>query len=140
MGIKRLTNLNIADHIDYVVLSPGVGFYMNAPGIVTDGCSAVTRFAVTAPSLKFQDGQCENVSAAIKLSKKMPPADSDKPWFSDLTSQTTIAVSNIRFRDYVADSLEGSLHAKNDVVTFDRLIVKRKENEFAVSGDYRLSK
>src|SRR5205814_9905028 len=97
-------------------------------------------FAVSAPSLRFHDGQCENVSAAIKLSKKMPPADSDKPWFSDLTSQTTIAVSNIRFRDYVADSLEGSLHAKNDVVTFDRLIVKRKENEFAVSGDYRLPK
>ena len=98
------------------------------------------EFAVTAPSLGFQDGRCENFSAAIKLSKKMPPAGSDKPWFSDLVSQATIATSNMRFRDYVADSVEGSLHAKNDVVTFDRLVVKRKQNEFTVSGDYRLPK
>ncbi len=97
-------------------------------------------FAVTAPTLGFQGGRCENFSAAIKLSKKMPPAGSDKPWFSDLNSQATIALSNLRYRDYVADSLEGSLHAKNDVVTFDRLIVKRKQNEFTVSGDYRLPK
>jgi len=97
-------------------------------------------FAVTAPSIQFQDGRCENFSAAIKLSKKMPPAGADKPWFSDLVSQATIAISNTRFRDYVADSVEGSLHAKDDVVTFDRLIVKRKQNEFAVSGDYRLRK
>ncbi len=36
--------------------------------------------------------------------------------------------------------MEGSLQARNDLVTFDRLIVKRKENEFAVSGEYRLPK
>ncbi|MDP9185878.1 MAG: translocation/assembly module TamB domain-containing protein, partial [Verrucomicrobiota bacterium] len=97
-------------------------------------------FAVTAPSLKFQDGHCENLSAAIKLSKKIPPADSNKPWFADLASDVTIATSAVRFREYLADSVEGSLHAQNDLVTFDRLIVRRKENEFAVSGDYRLPK
>jgi len=98
------------------------------------------EFAVTAPTLGFQDGRCENFSAAIKLSKKMPPSGSDKPWFNDLVSQATVATSNMRFREYVADSLEGSLRAKNDVVTFDRLVVKRKQNEFVVSGDYRLPK
>ena len=98
-------------------------------------------FAVTAPSLKFQDGYCENLNAAIKLSKKMPPAGAaDKPWFDNLVSETTLVISNVRFRDYLADSVEGSLHAKNDLVTFDRLSVRRKENEFTVSGDYRLPK
>jgi hypothetical protein len=97
-------------------------------------------FAVKAPSLRFQNGHGENFTAAIKLSKKMPPTGSDKPWFSDLVSEATIAMSNLRFRDYVADSVEGSLHAKNDVVTFDHLIVRRKENEFTMSGDYRLPK
>src|SRR4029077_3085254 len=97
-------------------------------------------FAVTAPSLKFQDGHCEKLNAAIKLSKKMPPAGSDKPWFDNLVSETTLAISNVRFRDYLADSVEGSLRAKDDLVTFDRLSIRRKENEFAVSGDYRLPK
>src|SRR5437588_8064812 len=70
----------------------------------------------------------------------MPSARSDEPWFTDMVSEASIALSNLRFRDYVADSAEGSLHAKNDVVTFDRLVVKRKQNEFTVSGDYRLPK
>lgn len=47
--LGTLANQKIGDHVDYVVLTPGVGFYMNASGIVTDGCSAVNRFAVTAP-------------------------------------------------------------------------------------------
>jgi len=96
--------------------------------------------AITSPSIEFQDGRCENLNAAIKLSKKIPPAAAGKPWFSDLVSQATVAISKVRFRDYLADSVEGSLQARNDLVTFDRLIVRRKENEFAVSGEYRLPK
>src|SRR5260370_21492420 len=76
----------------------------------------------------------------MKLSKTIPPVATGKPWFSDLVSQATIAISKGRFRDYLADSVEGSLQARNDLVTFDRLIVRRKENEFAVSGEYRLPK
>src|SRR4029077_13089486 len=53
-------------------------------------------FAVTAPLLRFQDGHCENLNAAIKLSKKMPLAGSDKPWFDNLVSETTLAISNVR--------------------------------------------
>jgi hypothetical protein len=97
-------------------------------------------FSVTAPSIQFQDGHCENLNAAIKVSKKIPPANSDKPWFDELVTESTLAISNIRFRDYTADSVEGSVHSKNDLVTFDRLLVKRKQNELAVSGDYRLPK
>jgi autotransporter translocation and assembly factor TamB len=96
--------------------------------------------AITSPSIEFQDGRCENLNAAIKLSKTIPPSAAGKPWFSDLVSQATVAISKVRFRDYLADSVEGSLQARNDLVTFDRLIVKRKENEFAVSGEYRLPK
>jgi autotransporter translocation and assembly factor TamB len=96
--------------------------------------------AITSPSIEFQDGRCENLNAAIKLSKTIPPSAAGKPWFSDLVSQATVAISKVRFRDYLADSVEGLLQARNDLVTFDRLIVRRKENEFAVSGEYRLPK
>ncbi|HST31483.1 MAG TPA: translocation/assembly module TamB domain-containing protein [Chthoniobacterales bacterium] len=95
-------------------------------------------FTVSAPSTQFKDGHFENLNATIKVSKKIPPADSNKPWFDDLVSDATVSVSDIRFRDYVADSVTGSLHSKNDLVTFDRFLVRRKQNEFAVSGNYRL--
>src|SRR5438270_170186 len=77
--------------------------------------------AITSPSIEFQDGRCENLNAAIKLSKKIPPSAASKPWFSDLVSQATVAISKVRFRDYIADYVEGARQAINGVVTFDRL-------------------
>lgn len=97
-------------------------------------------FTVTAPSIKSEDGHAENLKAAIRVSKNLAPAGSAKPWFDQLIADGTFAAANLRFRDYAADSIEGSLHGKNDVVTFDRLIVKRKQNEFTMGGDYRLPK
>jgi TamB, inner membrane protein subunit of TAM complex len=98
------------------------------------------EFKLNAPSLKSSNGQCENLVSTLTVSKKMPPSGSDKPWFSDLVSNATLSASNFRFREYLADSLEGSLHSKNDVLTFDRLSLKRKENEFAASGGFQLPK
>ncbi len=97
-------------------------------------------FTVTAPSIEFQNGHCENATATIKVAKNIPGANSDKPWFNDLVSDATLAISNVRIRDYVADSVEASLHGRNDLITFDRLVIKRKQNELTASGDYRLPK
>jgi hypothetical protein len=47
--LGSLANLNLTDHIDYVVLPSGTSFYMNAPGLVSDECSPVTRFSATSP-------------------------------------------------------------------------------------------
>lgn len=95
---------------------------------------------LTSPNIGFSSGRSANLKAAVKFSKKVPPSNSDKPWFADLISDVTLTASDIRFRDFVADSVDGSVHVKNDDVTFDRFVVTRKLNQFAVSGDYRLPK
>ena len=97
-------------------------------------------FVMTSPNVGFSSGRSANLKAAVKFSKKVPPAKSDKPWFADFVSDVTLTASDIRFRDFVADSVEGSLHVKDDEVTVDRLAVTRKQNQFAVSGQYRLPK
>jgi hypothetical protein len=44
-----LVNRLMDDHIDYVILPPGGGYRMNVTsGLITDGCSAVTKFAVAS--------------------------------------------------------------------------------------------
>jgi len=48
-------------------------------------------FLVRSPSITFKNGHCENLNATIKVSKKIPPADSTQPWFEDLVSDTTLA-------------------------------------------------
>ena len=95
---------------------------------------------LTAPSIKFQDGGAENLKAMVRLSKSIPPPGTDKPWFDELVSDGTFASSSLRLRDLAADSVEGSFHGKNDLITLARLVVKRKENELKLSGDYRLPK
>jgi autotransporter translocation and assembly factor TamB len=115
--------------------SAGVAGKLNIRNAKLDG-----DFTVSAPSVTFQDGHAENLKGTVRVSKSIPPSDSKKPWFDTLVSDFAVAASNLRFRDYAVDSVEGSLHSKNDLVSFDRLIVKRKQNELTVSGDYQLPK
>jgi hypothetical protein len=46
--LGALAAKHIGDHIDYVVLPSGGGFYLPASGFVHDSCSHVTRFTATA--------------------------------------------------------------------------------------------
>jgi autotransporter translocation and assembly factor TamB len=98
------------------------------------------EFAVAATALGFEEGAVGKLNANVKVAKVMPPPDSNKPWFSDLKSETTFNLSNLKLRDYEADAVEGSLRGTNDLVTFERLLVTRKKNQFAVRGEYRLPK
>ena len=106
------------------------------------------EFAVAATSLGFEDGAVEKLNATIKLSKTVPPSAADtaaataskKPWYADLKSETTLNISNLKLRDYEADAVEGSLRSTDDLVTFEHLLVRRKQNQFAVRGEYRLPK
>jgi len=118
-----------------VVGSAEVSGKLNIKNAIVNG-----DLALTSPKVEFSHGASGNLKATVKFSKKLSPANSNKPWFEDLVSDATLAISNVRFHDYVADSVEGSLHAKNDLVTCDRLVVKRKQDEFTVTGDYRLAK
>jgi hypothetical protein len=97
-------------------------------------------FAVSAAALAFENGTAEKLNAAVKFSKVMPPPDSKKAWYVDLRSDTTLNVTNGRFRDYTFDSAEAIMHSVDDQVTFERSVVRRKQNEFAVQGEYRLPK
>lgn len=47
--LGALDDLAIADHVDYVVLPSGGSFFVSAPGLVSDGCAAVNRFAAPTP-------------------------------------------------------------------------------------------
>ncbi len=45
--LGSMDHADIDDHIDLVVVAPGNSFYINAPGLVTDGCSPVRRFSIS---------------------------------------------------------------------------------------------
>jgi hypothetical protein len=46
--LGMLENRGIRDHVHYHVMPPASSFYVYAPGLITDGCSPVTRFSLSA--------------------------------------------------------------------------------------------
>ncbi len=96
-----------------------------------------TNLGVTASSVGFPDGTIEKMSATLRVSKVVPPADSKKPWFADLRTAMEIGLTNIRYREYVVDSVNGSLSGLDDVLGLDGLSLRRNQNELSVRGRYR---
>ena len=103
----------------------------------------------SAEAIKFNDGSADKLNVNLKASKiisrpnprpgSSTPATSAKPWFADLRSEVALNGSEIRFRDYILDSVEGSVSGAGDLVRIDRLTARRKQNELNVRGRYRLA-
>ena len=103
---------------------------------------------VTGNSVGFPDGTVEKLSCTLRASKvisisKTQPrsatgATAERPWFADLRTAMEVELANIRYRDYVIDSVQGSLSGLDDVLGLDRLELRRNQNEVTLRGRYRL--
>ena len=107
------------------------------------------NLGVTANSVGFPDGTIEKLEGTLRASKAMPPPNAAdtaaataarRPWFADLRTAMEFGLSNIRYRDYVIDSAEGSLNGSDDILGLDRLNLRRNQNELTVRGRYQLPK
>jgi TamB, inner membrane protein subunit of TAM complex len=93
---------------------------------------------VSAESVGFQDGIIEKVNATLRASKRVARGQSNRPWFADLRTAMEFNATQMRYRDYVFDSVEGSLNGSDDTVGLDRLNLRRNQNELNVRGRYQL--
>jgi autotransporter translocation and assembly factor TamB len=93
---------------------------------------------VTASPLGFQDGTIDKLTCTLRASKGTVPGDTKRPWFSDLRTAMEFNLTDIRYRDFIFDSAEGSLNSNDDVLGLDRFNLRRKQNELTVRGRYSL--
>ncbi len=98
------------------------------------------NLGVTANSVGFREGTIEKLEGTLRASRVMRLADSKKPWFADLRTAMEFGLSNIRYRDYVLDSVEGSLNGSDDILGVDRFNLRRNQNELTLRGRYQLPK
>jgi autotransporter translocation and assembly factor TamB len=96
------------------------------------------NLGLIANSLGFQDGTVEKFDATLRASKVIAASKSDKPWFADLRTAMEFNLANIRYREHVLDSVQGSLSGLDDVLGLDRLDARRNQNEITLRGRYRL--
>jgi hypothetical protein len=104
---------------------------------IRDG-KLTANLEASAAEVIFKDGKIDKLHATVKATKTMPPPHVVKPWFAGLRSEILVNGSDIRYRDYVFDSLEGSLSGTDDLLNIDRWVGRRKQNELNVHGQYRL--
>jgi len=103
---------------------------------------------ITGDAVGFSDGIIDKLTATLRASKVIPPskpqpasappATAWRPWFADLRTAIEFTLTGIRYRDYIADSVEGSINGSDDLLGVDRLILRRNQNELSVRGRYRL--
>ena len=93
---------------------------------------------VSAEAVGFQDGIIDKLNSRLRASKRVVRGDSKRPWFADLRTAMNFDLTGIRYRDYIVDSVEGSLNTSDDVLGLDRLDLRRKQNELNVRGRYLL--
>jgi autotransporter translocation and assembly factor TamB len=93
---------------------------------------------VTANSVGFPDGTIEKLSSTLRASKSVARADTKRPWFADLRTAMQLELAGIHYRDYIVDSIEGSVNGSDDILGLDRLSLRRNQNELNVRGRYKL--
>ena len=84
---------------------------------------------VSAEAVGFQDGIIDKLNSRLRASKRVVRGDSKRPWFADLRTAMNFDLTGIRYRDYIVDSVEGSLNSSDDILGLDRLDLRRKQNE-----------
>ncbi len=93
---------------------------------------------VTGESVGFSDGIVDNVNATLRASKKVGRADTNRPWFADLRTAMEFTLTGIRYRDYIVDSVKGSMNGTDDILGLDLVTLRRNQNELSIRGRYQL--
>src|SRR5438874_921405 len=93
---------------------------------------------VTGESVGLSDGIVDNVNATLRASKKVGRADTNRPWFADLRTAMEFTLTGIRYRDYIVDSVKGSMNGTDDILGLDLVTLRRNQNELSIRGRYQL--
>ena len=93
---------------------------------------------VSGEAVGFQDGIVDKLNCTLRASKGLVRGDTKRPWFADLRTAMDFDLTGIRYRDYIVDSVEGSLNGSDDILGLDRLNLRRNQNELNLRGRYML--
>ena len=104
---------------------------------IVDANAQVT-LGVTGEAVGFSDGIIDNVNATLRASKKVARADTKRPWFADLRTAMEFTLTGIRYRDYIVDSVNGSMNGTDDILGLDQVTLRRNQNELSIRGRYQL--
>ena len=96
------------------------------------------EFDASAGPLTFADGSVDKFNFKLSASKTFPTTNARSTWFANLKSNLSLDISNVRFRDYLADSISGTVAGDGDSLKVEQFNLRRKQNELSARGRYQL--
>jgi len=110
---------------------------LNGKTDIVDANAQVT-LGIAGEAVGFSDGIIDNLNVTLRASKKIAPADTKRPWFADLRTAMEFTLTGIRYRDYIVDSVNGTMNGSDDTLGLDRITLRRNQNDLSISGRYQL--
>src|SRR4030095_4759209 len=104
---------------------------------IVDANAQVT-LVIIGDEVGFSEGIIDNVNATLRASKKVGRADINRPWFADLRTAMEFTLTGIRYREYIVDSVNGSMNGSDGILGLDGVTLRRNQNELSVRGRYQL--
>ena len=92
---------------------------------------------ITGEAVGFSDGIIDNLNATLRASQKVA-RDSKNLWFADLRTAVEFTLTGMRYRDYIVDSMHGSMNGTDDILGLDGVALRRNQNELTIRGRYQL--
>ena len=121
-------------------MSPPVTGSLQANGTIkTD--QSVARLELTAEGdlIGFDKAAVKNLSAKISATKKLPATDAtEEAFYENLTSSIDARLNDVRYDQYVVDSVQAEVKSNGAMVTLEPVSLQRKANSLVVRGTYQL--
>jgi autotransporter translocation and assembly factor TamB len=94
--------------------------------------------AIAGGPIDFGKGTAQKIVVKLNATKIMPPPDQNRPYYDGLTADVEFDVTEVRAQAYAIDSLQGQVRSAGQQLTIRQLLVRREENQLALSGTYVL--
>jgi hypothetical protein len=88
--------------------------------------------------IDFGQGTAQRFVVKLNAAKQMPPPETEQPYYSGLTADVDLDVTELIAKGYAIDSVRGQLNSVGPELQVRELVIRRAENEVALSGNYRL--
>ena len=102
---------------------------------------SIARLELTAQGdlLGLGDAAVKSLAAKISATKKLPATDAtEEPWYANLTSSIHAELNDVRYDEFVVDSVRAEIKSNDAIVSFEPVSVQRNANQLLLRGNYQL--
>jgi len=103
--------------------------------------NSIARLELTAQGdlIGYDKAAVKTLSAKISATKKLPATDAtQEPFYANLTSSIQAELNDVRYDQFVVDSVRAEIKSNDATVSLEPVSVQRNANLLLVRGNYQL--